>query len=47
MADGMAQKDREVFNRQVSALFRWLVDKRYGRGYRRRTALAFAAGISP
>jgi hemerythrin-like domain-containing protein len=41
MADGMAQKDRYVFNRQVSAVFRWLVDKRYGAAYRRRTALAF------
>ena len=41
MADGMAQQDREVFNRQVSAIFRWLVDKRYGVAYRRRTALAF------
>ena len=41
MADGMAPKDREVFNRQVSAVFRWLVDKRYGAAYQRRTALAF------
>jgi len=41
MADGMPQKDRDVFNRQVSAVFRWLVDKRYGGAYRRRTALAF------
>jgi hypothetical protein len=41
MADGMAQKDREVFNKQVSAVFRWLIDKRYGPAYRRRTALAF------
>ena len=41
MADGMAQKDREVYNKQVSAVFRWLVDKRYGAIYRRRTALAF------
>jgi hypothetical protein len=41
MADGMAQQDREVFNRQISTVFRWLVDKRYGAAYRRRTALAF------
>jgi hemerythrin-like domain-containing protein len=45
MADGMTQADREVFNRQVSALFRWLVDKRYAPAYRRRTALAF--GVLP
>jgi Hemerythrin HHE cation binding domain len=42
MADGMAQQDCEVFNRQVSAAFRWLVDKRYGSAYRRRAALAFS-----
>jgi len=24
----LLQQDREVFNRQVSAVFRWLVDKR-------------------
>lgn len=41
MADGMAQTDREVFDRQVSVVFRWLVDKRYGAAYRRRTTLAF------
>jgi hypothetical protein len=41
MADGMAQPDREVFDRQVSVVFRWLVDKRYRAAYRRRTALAF------
>jgi hypothetical protein len=41
MADGMAQKDREVFNKQVPAVLRWLIDKRYGPAYRRRTALAF------
>jgi hypothetical protein len=41
MADGMAQTDREVFDRQISVVFRWLVDKRYGAAYRRRTALAF------
>jgi hypothetical protein len=45
MADGMTQADREVFSRQVSALFRWLVDKRYAPTYRRRTALAF--GVLP
>jgi hypothetical protein len=41
MADGMPPTDREVFNRQVSAVFRWMIDKRYGSAYRRRTALAF------
>ena len=41
MADSMAQTDREVFDRQISVVFRWLVDKRYGAVYRRRTALAF------
>jgi len=45
MADGMTQADREVFDRQVSALFRWLVDKRHAPAYRRRTALAF--GVLP
>ena len=44
--DGLDPKRRAQFDRQVPALFRWLVDKRYGRAYRRRTALAFdtAAG---
>ena len=41
MADGMAQTDHEIFARQVSVVFRWLVDKRYGAAYRRRTTLAF------
>ena len=41
MADGMAQTDHEIFDRQVSVVFRWLVDKRYGAAYRRRTTLAF------
>jgi hypothetical protein len=40
--DGLDPQRRAQFNRQVPALFRWLVDKRYGRAYRRRTALAFA-----
>jgi hemerythrin-like domain-containing protein len=41
MVDGMAQTDREVFDRQVPVVFRWLVDKRYGAVYRRRATLAF------
>jgi hemerythrin-like domain-containing protein len=41
MADGMAPTDREVLDRQISVVFRWLVDKRYGAAYRRRTTLAF------
>ncbi len=41
MSDEMTQTERDVFNRQVSAVFRWLIDKRYGAAYRRRTALAF------
>jgi hemerythrin-like domain-containing protein len=39
--DGLDPERRAQFNRQVPALFRWLIDKRYGRAYRRRTALAF------
>jgi hemerythrin-like domain-containing protein len=39
--DGLDPERRAQFNRQVPALFRWLIDKRYGRVYRRRTALAF------
>jgi hemerythrin-like domain-containing protein len=41
MADGLNQTERAMFNKQVSPLFQWLVDKRYGPAYRRRTALAF------
>ena len=41
MADGMNQTERAMFNKQVSPIFQWLVDKRYGPAYRRRTALAF------
>jgi Hemerythrin HHE cation binding domain len=41
MADGMNQTERAMFNQQVSPIFQWLVDKRYGPAYRRRTALAF------
>ena len=41
MADGLSQTERAMFNKQVSPLFQWLVDKRYGPAYRRRTALAF------
>jgi hypothetical protein len=41
MADGLKQTERAMFNKQVSPLFQWLVDKRYGPAYRRRTALAF------
>ena len=39
--DGLDPERRAQFNRQVPALFRWLIDKRYGRAYNRRTALAF------
>jgi hypothetical protein len=39
--DGLDAQRRSAFNRQVPALFRWLIDKRYGPAYRRRTALAF------
>ena len=41
--DGLDPERRARFDRQVPALVRWLIDKRYGRGYRRRTALAFDA----
>jgi hypothetical protein len=41
MADGLNQTEHAMFNKQVSPLFQWLVDKRYGPAYRRRTALAF------
>jgi hemerythrin-like domain-containing protein len=43
MADGLNQTQRTLFNQQVSPIFRWLVDQRYGPAYRRRTALAFGA----
>jgi hemerythrin-like domain-containing protein len=41
MADGLIGRQRTMFNQQVSPVFQWLVDKRYGPAYRRRTALAF------
>jgi hypothetical protein len=41
MADGLQETERAIFNQQVSPVFRWLVDKRYGPAYRRRAALAF------
>jgi Hemerythrin HHE cation binding domain len=41
MADGLNQTERAMFNQQVSPIFQWLVDKRYGPAYRRRAALAF------
>jgi hypothetical protein len=41
MADGLNQTQRALFDEQVSPIFQWLVDKRYGPAYRRRTALAF------
>jgi hypothetical protein len=44
MADGLTQTERAMFNKQVPQLFQWLVDKRYGPAYRRRTALAFQRG---
>jgi hypothetical protein len=43
MADGLGQTQRALFNQRVSPIFRWLVDKRYGPAYLRRTALAFGA----
>ena len=41
MVDGLNQTERAMFNQQVSPIFQWLVDRRYGPAYRRRTALAF------
>lgn len=41
MADGLIGRQRTMFNQQVSPVFQWLVDKRYGPAYRHRTALAF------
>ena len=41
--DGLDRERRAKFNHQVPALFRWLIDKRYGRAYRRRAARAFGA----
>ena len=41
MAAGLNQTQRALFNQQVSPIFQWLVDQRYGPAYRRRTALAF------
>ncbi|HJY43966.1 MAG TPA: hemerythrin domain-containing protein [Propionibacteriaceae bacterium] len=43
MADGLNGNQRALFNQQVSPVFQWLVDKRYGPAYRRRTALAFGS----
>jgi Hemerythrin HHE cation binding domain len=43
--DGLDLQRRAEFNRQVPALFRWLIDKRYGPAYRRRTALAFGNAV--
>jgi hemerythrin-like domain-containing protein len=41
IVDGVDPQWRAQFDRQVPAAFRWLIDKRYGPAYRRRTALAF------
>jgi hemerythrin-like domain-containing protein len=41
LADGLTPSERAMFNQQVSPIFQWLVAKRYGPAYRRRTALAF------
>ena len=41
MSDGLEHAERVKFNQQVSTVVRWLVDRRYGAAYRRRTALAF------
>jgi Hemerythrin HHE cation binding domain len=43
MAAGLNQTQRALFNQQVSPIFQWLVDQRYGPAYRRRTALAFGS----
>jgi Hemerythrin HHE cation binding domain len=43
MVDGLEPTQRAAFDRQVSAAFRWFVNKRYGPAYRRRTATAFGA----
>ena len=39
--DGLDPERRSQFNRQVPGLIRWLIEKRYGRAYQRRAALAF------
>jgi hypothetical protein len=44
MADGLTETERAIFNKQVSPLMQWLVDKRYGPVYRRRADLAFRVG---
>jgi hemerythrin-like domain-containing protein len=45
MADGLKQTERAMFKQQVSPVFYWIVDKRYGPAYRRRTALAFSGQV--
>jgi hemerythrin-like domain-containing protein len=44
--DGLDSAQRARFDRQVPAVFRWLIEKRYGAAYRRRTALAFGAAAA-
>jgi hemerythrin-like domain-containing protein len=46
MAAGLNQTQRALFNQQVSPIFQWLVDQRYGPAYRRRTALAFRVPVA-
>lgn len=41
--DGLDPAQRARFDRQVPGFVRWLIDKRYGAAYRRRTQLAFDA----
>jgi hypothetical protein len=45
--DDLDPQRRAAFDRQVPTVFRWLVDKRYGAAYRRRTALAFGLPTDP
>ena len=39
--DGLDRQQKAEFDRQVPTPMRWIVEKRYGRAYRRRVALAF------
>jgi hypothetical protein len=41
--DSLDPERTATLNRQVPAVFRWLIEMRYGRVYRRRTALAFGS----
>ena len=39
--EGLDRQQKAEFDRQVPTPMRWIVEKRYGRAYRRRVALAF------